>query len=1320
MGEIIKIPIDGGYNKQADPKLVGSGFKQVENLHNLSQGVFTLRNGFSSATTVSNRNALDWCWWIEPISETLYWIGYDYDVSKQIFKVDNAFVNNENLEALTTNSPNRVFIYNYGNAVRIAKGINHNPSVYQKIDRNFFNSGISYLHWQFSAELDTDETITLIDTNGVSKTYKSYLGYNENQGFTGGVAGGSTTVWTAVNTTLDSYEITLIGLKADASTQSITYYFESDGTKSTGDVAGGFTYVDISSVTTIAEMATEFSNAILHTNGHNGLIDTNHGGTCTAGVVCLRQSIAGSGGATTVTEGGGNQGNANKLNFTGGSTDTSILVSNESADTVNRTAELMAIEFETAINHKNGHNGSLSVIPNVASDGTTALTGGVYIKQSLYTSITGTTATLTAGFTADCTLNPNGIDNGATSATFTSGVGYVFDNFYYDPINYPRFATMTVGTPTFVDGGTLPFTTSDKSVHYRIAPVFDGVQEGLMNSDIIGPVSFSGDASNTISFTVKFDETDYNPRLTGLNIYRAITDGEYPDDGYYYFIKTVNITGGVESQWINSRLGYKGRSLFSAWDTDNFTTTYEANTYTNVDGLFESFSSIGAGPVSAEEGDLYMDEDDATLGSYNFGVDISKTSSSWRTLANTEAKSCRTIQEVKKRFLLLDDDTYNDRFGEDRDWVIMSDNWTNSGLLSSRNGGNTWGTFDNSTGITISNGTVGSGYLSYSQSSWGSGGAVHTADLFEETDANTGFIGGELFYFKMLSEGAYSNASGVSIKISIVDWTGGSAGSQITYFTQSMGFGYADMEKYGMFKLPSNCTAFKVKATASHTHTSNNTESSTTVRCKDIVISQVKRAGQLSWSHQSMWAVDGLGLLNDQAIGNRAVIDGSSFFVSDNIDDVCRNSGNSDFDDLSLGNSKNRVISGTDTSWDTNGNEHTLTVVDAGLGATANSPLSGVTSLDSRYKFSDTVSGRTFGCNVNLFDDFGENNAYDDMVIYSELQQPDVLPISNYIKLNDLQGGAIVGVAGLMADLVVFAERGIFRLNIPSGDPTAWSLIESEPNLGCSNSHSIKKWKNGVFFAGIDNIYYITPNFEFVAISENWRDDYQSSTTTLTETVVQNGSDTEGDVVIEIDNNSERLLVRTPGDPYRVRIMDLNAFAQQKLIWYDYVSDSFSYSGSASHTTGGNGNLEGKIHSFVARNDSKIYMNMISANGNDTKFRELDSGALTTGEPRVFLKTGYITLSSMTDNEDMFIRRLNIHYSSDEPLKISIKFNKSSEDYGTTDAITSYNITKTISGGANQRSIRIGRRAKGLEILFETTQDNTTAIQIKDIELEVD
>ena len=438
------------------------------------------------------------------------------------------------------------------------------------------------------------------------------------------------------------------------------------------------------------------------------------------------------------------------------------------------------------------------------------------------------------------------------------------------------------------------------------------------------------------------------------------------------------------------------------------------------------------------------------------------------------------------------------------------------------------------------------------------------------------------------------------------------------------------------------------------------------------------------------------------------------------LDDVFRNTGNSGFLDLSEDATKNRVINGADSNWEKNGNEHTVTFIDAGLGSLNTHPLAGVTSLDTRYKFSDTVNGRTFGCNVNLFDSVGESNAYDDMVIYSELQQPDVMPISNYIKLNDLQGGAIVGVAGLMSDLVVFAERGIFRLSVPSSNPSGWSLIESEPNLGCDNTHSIKKWKNGVFFAGKDNIYYITPNFEFISLTEGWREAYQSAISTITETVLQSssgGTVTEGDVVIDIDNNNERLLVRLPGEPYKIRILDLKVLLAGKILWYDYVSDSFDYGNSVKHTGASYANLEGKIHSFIVRNDSKVYVQVISANGLNTKLRELDSGNFTNGDPRMFLKTGYITLSN--SNEKLLVGKLNFHCSTTETVRVHFKIDKSSTDVTSSEAVSNFDFYKDVTGSGNQRSVRVGRRAKGIEILFETIDSTANSLQIKDIELEI-
>ena len=1301
MSEIVKIKLEGGFNKQYDPKIVGSGFIVLKNMHNLDTGSLKSRKGYGTPVTISGRNVLDMVWWLEPTSETLYWLGYDYNGSKQIFRVDNAFTNNENLEALTGTTPSRMHIYNYGNAVRFAKGLNHNVSVYSKIDRKYFNVGVSDAHFQFSSNMDTGETIQLVDTSGVTKIYEAINGDNSDQLFTGAVKGGSYTaiLFGESNADVQDYDadtLLIRGLKSDGSTNDVTYYFEGDGTKATGQVGGGYTYVDISSCTSSIDVATEFRNAVGSDGGHKNEI--NFAPDVSSNAVYLRQLIAGSSGNTTITHTGDASITPGSATFIGGSSDTNILVCNlsDTSGPVEETATTMANELRDAIEGVSGHNGGITVVTQVDSDATTSLAGGVYLKQLVYTSTTGTTITVSGGFNDDCAINP--------PATFSSGCKWTFNDFYYDPINYPRFATVTTSDPTFVDGGTLPFTTSSRNVHYRISPIFDGVQEGLLDSNVIGPINFSGDDTNTVLFDITFNDTDYNPRLTGFNLYRAITTGEYPEDGAYYFIKTVNITAGVKDQWINSRFGYKGRSIFSAWDTDDFTHSYEPSTYTNVAGKF-SVSAIGTQPVNVDEGDLYMDQDSASSGFW--AIDQSRNSSTWRTTQNSQSQCTRTIEEVKKRFMLLDDDTYNDRFGEDRDWVIMSDNWASSGRLASRNGNATWGTFNSTTGLNVSNGSSNGTYYSYGLTAFmGPGGSV-TTNLCTQSVPFSGFNGGELFYFKMDCAGDTGNGTPtVRLNMYIDDWTGGSQGSNILSTFQSWGHtgGYSSTIKKFMFKIPDTCTAFGLRFSMTrYADSDQNLNSSWGIRMNDLIISQVKRAGSKSWSHQSLWAVDGLGLQNDQAVGNRVVIDGVSYFVSNNIDDVVRNAGSSGFLNLSQAESKNRVIAGTDTAWQSSANEHTLTVVDAGLGDGAVSPLNGVTSLDTRYKVSDTVSGRTFGCNVNLFDSFGNNDEYNDMVIYSEIQQPDVLPISNYIRLNDLQGGAIVGVAGLMSDLVVFAERGIFRLNVPSIDPTGWSLVESEPNLGCSQPFSIKKWKNGVFFAGTDNIYYITPNFEFISISENWRDLYQSSFSNVTDT---------NQTVIEIDNNNERLIVKFGDEDEIINIMDLKAFANQKLIWYEYSSLS------------GNAINEGDIDHLIVRNDSKVYILNITDGGADTKVRELEPDT-SQGESKYSLKTGYISLATMTDKEDLFIRRVNLHLAqSSNNCEITIYLNHQTNWTGNAEVSSGNTITKQFTpstgGDDNIYSIRIGRRAKGFQLKIRSTGTDTGTTVLRDLEVEVD
>ena len=1370
MSEIIKIPLGGGFNKQSDPNLVGVGFIELINVHNLQKGVFQTRKGYGVPVEIASRTFLDIGWWIEPISGTLYWIGYDYDSSDQIFRVDNAFANNVDLESIT-NAPARVHIYNYGNAVRIAKGIEHNASVYQKIDRNYCNLGLSYLHWQFSAELDQGEKITLIDTAGISKIYKSLTGANHLE-FTGANYGGAGAYIEITSTTIVGLIYTIIGLKSDDSTLTKSYKF--DATEITGDADETYTYINTTGASgaSVSALATEFAIAINSYAGHNGLINTN----VQAGSVYMKQSIAGEDGETDITESGSNTGSGN-INgagdnvFEGGSdveeNDVIVVVHHSDApsgSTDNTPAE-MATEFKTAIESSGGHNGSLAVTVGVASDGGTALTGGVYVKQLDYNSIVGTTATLSSGFTDDCTLNPNGVDNGATSATFTTGIGFTFDDFKYDAINYPRLEGITFTSGEVVAGGLLPFVSNSRNIHYKIAPLFDGVQEGRMSSDIVGPLATDeGDSTNTCKFNISIDSTTFNTRCTGLNVYRAMTTGEYPGDGDYYFVKGIDLTQGASSGWVSTNEGNKGRRIISGWYDNEFSNNYPpASKYQSSrtwsvyncasDGAITTgvteytarpvqkydrwmngntftgtiFGGSGSIPGALDgnnhiDGGTWSVDDVTTLGTLYLGGSV---------VTVTDYGTNRGIESVHGGYAVLTMPGKYDYFNSDRHWTILSENWfeTNDPVLLGRGaltsigrcegtGGIDFidtdgGTYDDMTAepreedLTVPQGdrtdsdwanradeNLGEGYFRCANDG---GHDTITATWWEMTEPFTGFQGGELFYFAMQFRvyGVFADDS--SMWNEIEDWsTGSGSGSHIrigdVYDRSS-----SVQSFWNTIKIPDTWTAFKLRCRVTQ-------EGDTGfAHIYHMILAEFLREGQKAWNHQSMFGVPDEDWADDSIVGKVADIDGTDYSVSDNIGNVGRVSGDTGWDDLTLEESTNISINGRDQIWLKSGTTFTTTFIDSKLGNGPTSPISGVTSLDTRYKVSGTVNGRTFAGNVKLFDDAGESNTYDDMIIYSELQQPDVLPISNFIKLNDLQGGSIVAIAGLMADLVVFAERGIFRLNVPSSDPTSWSLVESEPNLGCTQPYSIKQWKNGVFFAGLDNIYYITSNFEFISITENWRDVYQSNITDTTDT---------NQTVIEIDNNNERLLVKYGSEDEAINIMDLNAFQQQKLIWYEYGSRS------------GQATDEGKIESLAVRNDSKVYIINI-ASGVNTKIRELNPSSQQ-GTSAYFIRTGYISLSSMTDKEDLFIRRVNFNLQSDDHGECSItiylnhRYNSdNTPDVSGGQSITK-NVTPSVSGKDNVYSIRIGRRAKGFQLYLRPTTFGDDTTVLRELEVEVD
>ena len=165
--------------------------------------------------------------------------------------------------------------------------------------------------------------------------------------------------------------------------------------------------------------------------------------------------------------------------------------------------------------------------------------------------------------------------------------------------------------------------------------------------------------------------------------------------------------------------------------------------------------------------------------------------------------------------------------------------------------------------------------------------------------------------------------------------------------------------------------------------------------------------------------------------------------------------------------------------------------IDNGITDGADHPGSITLSTDVRYKYQANHIGRRFVGNVILNGDTEDPETHEDFIMYSELGNPDVIPIGNFIKLNDLDGGQITGLAKSLGDLVALMERGVFILSIPSTDITQWTLTETYKDIGCTSPESVLEYNNGVFFANETNFYYLDSGRRLIALAGSWLNDYQ-------------------------------------------------------------------------------------------------------------------------------------------------------------------------------------------------------------------------------------
>lgn len=173
---------------------------------------------------------------------------------------------------------------------------------------------------------------------------------------------------------------------------------------------------------------------------------------------------------------------------------------------------------------------------------------------------------------------------------------------------------------------------------------------------------------------------------------------------------------------------------------------------------------------------------------------------------------------------------------------------------------------------------------------------------------------------------------------------------------------------------------------------------------------------------------------------------------------------------------------GVEMDYNTSNKEITISFTDKGEadGSVPTSPIG--TKYDLRWLHSENHGARMFVANVVLEPD-GVSEKHPDMICFSELGRPSIIPISNFISIRDPEGGSINGLKSMGDSLVVLMQYGIYRLRVPSIDPASYSIVESNEHIGCVAPNAIVKVEDTVYFCGANNIYSINSAFQINPIA---------------------------------------------------------------------------------------------------------------------------------------------------------------------------------------------------------------------------------------------
>ncbi|QDP54490.1 MAG: hypothetical protein Unbinned5336contig1001_22 [Prokaryotic dsDNA virus sp.] len=741
---------------------------------------------------------------------------------------------------------------------------------------------------------------------------------------------------------------------------------------------------------------------------------------------------------------------------------------------------------------------------------------------------------------------------GVETTYLDSHVGFYADKA--TPRTFPVvFDTAHTSGNLFNAGGGNGFALNGDYAYYKISAVYDGIQEGPLSEEYIsgqnGVSDSSGNNTARAEFEFRFNLSNFSPRITHLNIYRALSKNAITKDLVYYYIDTIDTRrdhGTSGTTWAQQKPGKMFSGNLNNWsdfDSVNHTLLIQK-------GLWSYGYDMNSGAfttIDADEHKMHYDGHADSVTEYIVQDKIDDTHAN-----SIELDTNQTLDDwnVERRWHIFKavEPANSDCDGP----LVLADTGSTYNNTSHGNCKNANRTETDTLSTPATNGQTGlTKYDSNSRvSEWYDGnGVLGDADDAwlqyitspYDGDVNVDYLSNGVSCQRNLKPGTYF----LSVKFRLIPqyYTCSSNTWTTTYSNKYVDRIRGSFEGHFMLGEIRGSTNFaiaeemkpilkwQIKDRADHDNTitlstqitvteqdnyliwfgykgnlDNRTEHcpDTTrrkvrigLKLKNFSLHKSQSTGTNSFIGPSLVEVTGKNYADNELQGvvlkheadmdNNGSVDSTAYHeVYNSMGNLVRLDPNQAQADADSVHTYTMEAKGwTSPSAGVIQGEYT----DYGLGDKYPHPYEGQI-IKTNYTYSKYMAGRLFVAGVRLNPDDPRPEDRDDWIMFSEVNKPDIIPVTNYIPLEDHEGGKIYGLQELNGDLVAFMSNGIFRLDVPATDPSRWSLVEAERNIGCTAPRSICWSEGGLFFAGKDNFYLLNTSFGLTPLMSSIRSDY--------------------------------------------------------------------------------------------------------------------------------------------------------------------------------------------------------------------------------------